>query len=39
MRRRMPATGKLADLTGWKAEKSLTEIIDDVIAFERSRMN
>ncbi len=39
MRRRMPATGKLAALTGWKAEKSLTEIIDDVIAFERSRMS
>ena len=37
MRRRKPSTDKLHSLTGWKPEKSLVEIIDDVIAFERSR--
>ncbi len=37
MRRRKPSTAKLSALTGWQAEKSLTEIIDDVIAFEKSR--
>ena len=39
MRRRMPSTDKINALTGWKPEKSLVQIIDDVIAFERSRMN
>ena len=37
MRRRKPSTDKIHALTGWQPEKSLVEIIDDVIAFERSR--
>ncbi len=32
MRRRRPATDKIASLTGWRPRKSLDEIIDDVAA-------
>ena len=39
MRRRMPATGKIHALTGWQPENDLTGIIDDVIEFERKRIN
>ena len=39
MRRRMPSTDKINALTGWKPEKSLVQIIDDVIAFERERLD
>ena len=39
MRRRMPSTDKVNALTGWKPEKSLVQIIDDVIAFERERLD
>lgn len=38
MRRRKPSTAKINALTNWRAEKSLTEIIDDVIAFEKTRL-
>ncbi|MBR7107162.1 MAG: NAD-dependent epimerase/dehydratase family protein [Lentisphaeria bacterium] len=37
MRRRKPSTAKLRSLTGWRAEKSLEEIILDVAEFEKSR--
>ncbi len=37
MRRRKPSTDKINALTGWRAEKSLNEIIDDVIVFEKGR--
>ena len=37
MRRRKPSTAKLRSLTGWRAEKSLEEIILDVAVFEKSR--
>ena len=37
MRRRKPSTDKINVLTGWRAEKSLDEIIDDVIDFEKGR--
>ena len=37
MRRRMPSTSKLEELTGWKAEHSLEQIIDDVVAEIKSR--
>ena len=36
MRRRRPATDKIASLTGWKPQKSLDEIIDDVAAAIRA---
>ena len=39
MRGRMPSTDKVNALTGWKPEKSLVQIIDDVIAFERERLD
>ena len=39
MRRRMPATGKIKELTGWQAEITLEEIISDVIAYEKSKQN
>ena len=39
MRRRMPSTNKINKLTGWQPEKSLNQIIDDVIAFERGRLD
>ncbi len=39
MRRRMPSTDKINALTGWKPEKNLVQIIDDVIAFERERLD
>ena len=39
MRRRKPSTAKINALTNWRAEKSLTEIIDDVIAFEKTRLS
>ena len=31
MRRRKPSTAKLQDLTGWQPEKSLEDVIDDVV--------
>ncbi len=37
MRRRKPSTAKLRSLTGWRAEKSLEEIILDVAEFEKNR--
>ncbi|MDX6595978.1 MAG: UDP-glucose 4-epimerase [Solirubrobacterales bacterium] len=38
MERRMPDTTKLQTLTGWQATRSLGDILDDVIAFERGRL-
>ena len=37
MRRRKPSTDKLQALTGWRAEKTLEEIILDVAEFEKKR--
>ncbi|MBE6391367.1 MAG: SDR family NAD(P)-dependent oxidoreductase [Lentisphaerae bacterium] len=39
MRRRKPSTEKIRELTGWQPEKDLSDIIDDVIAFERTRLS
>jgi nucleoside-diphosphate-sugar epimerase len=38
MERRVPDTTKLEALTGWKPTRSLDDILDDVIAWERSRL-
>ena len=35
MLRRVPATDKVASLTGWKATRSLDEIIDDVVRWQK----
>ena len=37
MRHRMPDTGKLAELTGWRPRRTLDEIIDDVASEMRGR--
>jgi UDP-glucose 4-epimerase len=37
MRRRVPDTTKIREAVGWQATRSLNEILDDVIAFERNR--
>jgi UDP-glucose 4-epimerase len=38
MERRVPDVTKIAELTGWKPTRSLDEILDDVITFERARL-
>lgn len=38
MRRRVPDTGKIRASVGWQATHSLTEILDDVIAYERAKL-
>jgi UDP-glucose 4-epimerase len=38
MRRRVPDTAKIRAAVGWQATRTLNEILDDVIAFERSRL-
>jgi UDP-glucose 4-epimerase len=38
MRRRVPDTSKIHQAVGWQATHSLTEILDDVIAYERQRL-
>jgi UDP-glucose 4-epimerase len=35
MQRRVPDLGKIRELLGWGAEQSLTDILDDVIEFQR----
>jgi UDP-glucose 4-epimerase len=37
MERRVPDTTKIESLTGWKATRTLDDILDDVIEFERER--
>lgn len=37
MERRVPDTNKIESLTGWKATRTLDDILDDVIEFERER--
>jgi UDP-glucose 4-epimerase len=37
MRRRVPDIGKIQRVTGWRPEATLTQILDDVIAFEKNR--
>ena len=37
MERRVPDTSKLEALTGWRPERDLERILDDVISFERAR--
>lgn len=39
MRRRVPDTTKLERLTGWSPERSLDEILDEVVAEARSELN
>ena len=38
MRRRVPNTTKVYEAIHWKAERSLAQILDDVIAYERTRI-
>lgn len=38
LRRRVPDTTKLKKAIGWEAQRSLTEILDDVVGFERKRL-
>lgn len=38
MRRRVPDTNKIREAVGWQATRTLTEIIDDVIAYERAHL-
>ncbi len=38
MRRRVPDITKIHQAVGWKATRTLTEILDDVIAYERQRL-
>jgi UDP-glucose 4-epimerase len=35
---RVPDTSALADLTGWQAELTINDAIDDVIAYERLQL-
>jgi len=37
MERRIPDTRRIRDLTGWTPSRTLDDIVDDVIAFERER--
>ncbi len=39
MRRRVPDTNKLHGVTGWQPERSLDEILTDVIAWERAHVD
>ena len=39
MERRVPDTTKLERLTGWAPKRSLDEILDDVIAYERAQLS
>lgn len=39
MRRRVPDTTKLNNTVGWRPQHTLTEILDDVIAFEGQRLH
>ena len=38
MRRRVPNTTKVYEAIHWKAERTLEQILDDVIAYERTRL-
>ena len=38
MQRRVPDVSKISGLLGWRAERSLDEILRDVIAYERSQL-
>jgi UDP-glucose 4-epimerase len=38
MRRRVPNISKIYNAVGWQATRTLTEILDDVIAYERNRL-
>lgn len=38
MKRRVPDTTKLANAIGWKAEKGLDQILDDVVVYEQERL-
>jgi UDP-glucose 4-epimerase len=38
MQRRVPDTSKVRQAIGWQARRSLAEILDDVIDFERARL-
>jgi UDP-glucose 4-epimerase len=38
MDRRVPDISRITDLTGWEPQRSLDDILDDAIAFERERV-
>lgn len=38
MKRRVPDTTKIASTIGWKAEKGLDQILDDVVVYEQERL-
>lgn len=38
LRRRVPDIAKIRTAVGWQPERSLEEILDDVIAYERQRL-
>ncbi len=38
MRRRIPDTSKLRDAVGWTPQHALSQILDDVVAYERQRL-
>ncbi len=38
MERRVPNIGKITELTGWAPTRTLDDILDDVIEFERARL-
>ena len=39
MERRVPDTGRVHELLGWKPKRSLREILSDVISYEQGRMS
>jgi len=39
MRRRVPSTSKINQAIGWQSTRSLSQILDDVLAYERVQMN
>ena len=39
MERRVPDTGRVHELLGWKPKRSLREILSDVISYERGRIS
>ena len=38
MERRLPDVTKIRSLTGWSPTRSMDDILDDVISFERGRL-
>ena len=38
MERRIPDTGRIRSTTGWAPTRTLDDIVEDVVAFERERI-